>query len=161
MIFHSLEVSFFDWFAIDLYRVPSTLWLGWYVALQAMNDIPIYEMWRIECPCADCSALEKCRRVVADGPFAIGAGDMYRFPWILDILEQETYALQSGLNHIRLTSVRIAFMIRYPPGRGVGSLPRRYRSPSGFLHWVQAPLCRKSSQSDDSLNSKTLKVTEA
>jgi hypothetical protein len=42
---------------------------------------------------------------VADGSFAIGAGDVYGFPRKLCILKQQAYALQAGLDHVRLLHV--------------------------------------------------------
>jgi hypothetical protein len=108
VIFYSLELQFVDRFAIDLYTVPSTLRSARHGGPCVTCYIPIYEMWRVECACTDGSALQKCRCVVADGSFAIGARNMNGSPWVFGIFEQETYALQPRLNHVRPTSVVIA-----------------------------------------------------
>ena len=56
-------------------------------------------MWRREFTTLGRPGREQGRRVVADGAFPVGAGDMYGLPRELDVLQKLADPLQAGLDH--------------------------------------------------------------
>ena len=61
--------------------------------------VPVYYMWRREPANAHGSARQQGRRVGADGPLAIGAGNVYGLPREVDMLQKKAYALEAWLDH--------------------------------------------------------------
>lgn len=56
-------------------------------------------MRRSEFPKLDLLTLDQLGGVVAYRPLAVGASDMYRSPWELDILQELANPRQTGLDH--------------------------------------------------------------
>jgi hypothetical protein len=61
--------------------------------------IPVDEMWRREFAASNVRACNQRRRIVADGAFAVGAGNVDGLPRKLDIPEKLPNALQARLDH--------------------------------------------------------------
>ena len=62
--------------------------------------VPVYYMWRREPANGHISMRQQGRRVGADGPLPIGAGNVNGLPWEVDMLQKKAYALEAWLDHM-------------------------------------------------------------
>ena len=62
--------------------------------------VPVYYMWRREPADAHGSTRQQGRCVGADGPFPVGAGNVYGLPWEVDILQKKADAFEAWLDHV-------------------------------------------------------------
>ena len=96
MLLNFAKESLFHGLVVDGYAVPSANVRQGPTHVTAR--LPVDEMWRREFTTLE--SLGKQRRCeVAYGAFAVGAGDMYRLPWEVDILQEPANPRQTGLDH--------------------------------------------------------------
>jgi hypothetical protein len=67
------------------------------------GHVPVDQMGRTESSDFERSAPQHVRGIVADGSLAIGTRNVNGLPWKLNILQQQTYPLQTRLDHVRRT----------------------------------------------------------